>query len=187
MTTETSHASATRTPTTPRVYIASLADYNAGRLLGHWMDANQDPEDLHKQILALLAESTELVAEEWAIHDYEGFGTWEPREYESMDTVSAVARGITEHGEVFGALVSHLGTVEEANRYMDGAYCGAWDSVADYAASLVDDVYAGELRELPNFIRSRIDYEGIGDDLEMGGDIFTVSCGGAVHVFSSYL
>lgn len=186
MTTETSHALATRTTTRPRVYIASLADYNAGRLLGHWMDADQEPADLHEQIRALLAESSEMVAEEWAIHDYEGFGPWEPREYESIDTVAAVARGIAEHGEVFAALVSHLGSVEEANRYIDGAYCGAWDSLADYAASFVEEVYSGELRELPEFIRYHIDYEGIGDDLEMGGDIFTVSCGGAVHVFSSH-
>lgn len=188
MTTDTTLVpTATKTPTRPRVYIASLADYNAGRLLGHWMDADQERDALHAQIRALLTESREDVAEEWAIHDHEGFGLWEPRKFESIDTVAAVARGIVEHGDVFAGLVSHLGTVEEAARFMEEAYGGAWDSLADYAASFVEDVYSGELRELPEFIRSHIDYEAIGDDLEMGGDVFTIVCGGSVHVFSSCL
>ncbi|MEK6703818.1 MAG: antirestriction protein ArdA [Planctomycetota bacterium] len=188
MTTNTTTESTTTTTCTrPRIYVASLADYNAGRLHGHWMDADQEPADLHAQIRALLAESREPIAEEWAIHDHEGFGAWRPGEFESIDTVSAVACGIVEHGEMFAALVSHLGTVEEAARYLADGYHGAWDSVAEYAQGFVDDLYSGELRELPDFIRYRIDYEGIGDDLELGGDIFTVACGGSIHVFSSCL
>ena len=31
-------------PTPPRIYDASLADYNDGRLLGQWMDAAREPE-----------------------------------------------------------------------------------------------------------------------------------------------
>src|SRR5436189_4774564 len=59
---------------TPRIYAATLSDYNAGRLHGAWIDADQDPEELQAEIDAMLAKSAEPVAEEWAIHDYEGFG-----------------------------------------------------------------------------------------------------------------
>ena len=61
--------------TTPRIYVASLADYNAGRLHGRWIRADQQAEALHQEIAAMLAESQEPVAEDWAIHDYENFGT----------------------------------------------------------------------------------------------------------------
>jgi len=58
----------------PRIYVASLSDYNAGRLHGGWFDADREPEKLEKEIGFMLACSPELIAEEWAIHDHEGFG-----------------------------------------------------------------------------------------------------------------
>ena len=59
---------------TPRIYVASLADYNSGRLRGRWIDADQPAEAIREQIVEMLAESNEPIAEEWAIHDYENFG-----------------------------------------------------------------------------------------------------------------
>ena len=58
----------------PQIWIASLADYNNGHLRGAWIDATQDPEDLHAATQRILSESQEPGAEEWAIHDYDGFG-----------------------------------------------------------------------------------------------------------------
>ena len=58
----------------PRIYVASLADYNEGRLYGAWIDAAQDPDDLGKAVEQMLAAAPSPCAEEWAIHDYEGFG-----------------------------------------------------------------------------------------------------------------
>jgi antirestriction protein len=100
--TRTERTETSATTITPRVYIASLSDYNAGWLLGRWIDAAQEPEAIHEEIRAMLGTSSEPVAEEWAVHDYEGFGLWSPGEYESVETLSAVARLIAEHGEVFG-------------------------------------------------------------------------------------
>ena len=37
----------------PKVWIASLSDYNAGRLHGAWIDAGQPAEELHAAISAL--------------------------------------------------------------------------------------------------------------------------------------
>ena len=36
---------AQETDLTPRIYVACLASYNAGKLVGQWVDADQDPED----------------------------------------------------------------------------------------------------------------------------------------------
>lgn len=82
----------------PRIYMASLSDYNAGRLHGAWVDADQDAEELDLAVARMLAASPEPGAEEWAIHDHEGFGPVDLSECESMETVALLARGIADHG-----------------------------------------------------------------------------------------
>lgn len=47
------------TSTTPRVYVASLADYNAGRHHGAWIDADQDEGAILDEIAELLSTSPE--------------------------------------------------------------------------------------------------------------------------------
>ena len=83
---------------TPRIYVASLSDYNAGRLHGAWIDAAVEPDVLTESINDMLRTSPEPGAEEWAIHDYEGFGPLRLGEYESLTTVSTIAQGIAENG-----------------------------------------------------------------------------------------
>ena len=41
------------------------------------------------------------VAEEWAIHDYDGFGELRLDENEALSTIARVAGGIREHGDAF--------------------------------------------------------------------------------------
>ncbi len=64
--------------TSPRIYVACLAAYNAGRLHGVWIEAEQSPEDIWSEVADMLAVSPEPCAEEWAIHDHEGFGALQP-------------------------------------------------------------------------------------------------------------
>ncbi|MBK8912986.1 MAG: antirestriction protein ArdA [Phycisphaerales bacterium] len=180
----------TDTQETPRIYVASLADYNAGRLHGRWIEADQSAEDIREEIHAMLGESTEAVTEDWAIHDYEHFGGLRLNEFEDIDHVAAVARGIVEHGAVFAGLVSHFGgtqSVDEAERHIEEGYRGAFDRLADYAQEMIEDCYSDAIKALPEFIRYRIDYEGIANDLEMGGDIFTVECNHQIHVFDAHI
>lgn len=184
---------ATRTPgtdVTPRIYVASLADYTAGYLHGCWIDANQPAEDIREQVAQMLAKSRQPIAEEWAIHDYENFGGLRLSELEDLECVAEVARLMAEHGPLFAELVSHLGdasNVDEARRYMEEAYRGAFDSLADYASDLVDDCYSDVLKGLPDFIRYHIDYDGIGRDMELGGDVFAVESGGKLHIFDGHV
>lgn len=175
---------------TPRIYVASLADYNAGRLHGRWIDAVQPAGDIQEAIQALLNESPEAVAEDWAIHDYEHFGALRLGEFEDIDHVAAVASGIAEHGQVFAALVSHCGgtqSIDEARRYMDEGYRGAFERLTDYVQELVEECYSEPLKALPDFIRYQIDYEAIAREMELCGDVFTIECDGQVHVFDSHI
>lgn len=173
---------------TPRIYVASLSDYNAGKLLGRWIDADRGAEHIWQEIKAMLASSKEMVAEEWAIHDFEGFGALRLEEYDSIDAVAELAEFTTEHGNVFPALVSHFGglsQIEEAKQYLSDGYHGSFKSIEDYVEQFMDDCYGDVLSKLPDIIKYHIDYAGIAHDFELGGDIFTLDIDGELHVFSS--
>jgi antirestriction protein len=168
----------------PRIYVADLAAYNAGTLHGTWIDAAQSPEEIHAEIQAMLAESPEPIAEEWAIHDYEGFGELRLSEYESIESVSRLAELIEKHGEVFTSVVSHFGNLSDldaAERAMTEHYRGSFRNLAEYAEEVARDQYGEDaLGPYANYI----DWEQVGEDDERNGTIFTVETSdGMLHVF----
>ena len=57
----------------------------------------------------MLAASPEPNAEDWAIHDYEGFEGANLSEYTSFETVCELADFIEENGELGGKVLSHFG------------------------------------------------------------------------------
>ena len=174
------------TASTPRIYVASLADYNSGRLHGRWIDADQPADAIREQIGQMLAESKEPIAEEWAIHDYDNFAGLSLSEYEDLDKVAEVAFLIKEHGPLFAALASYFGGtsgIDDARRYMEEGYRGEYDSLEDYAQEVTEDCFGDALKGLPDFIRYHIDWEGIARDMELGGDVITFEIDGKTHVF----
>ncbi len=94
---------------TPRIYAASLADYNNGTLHGRWINANQSPTNLMAEIARMLSTSEISSAEEWAIHDYEGFDTFRLSEHESITTVADLAAGLVKHGPAFARWAQQAG------------------------------------------------------------------------------
>lgn len=161
----------TSAPTSPRIYVACLAAYNAGILHGCWIDADQDADAIQAEVRAMLAGSPVPDAEEWAIHDYEGFGGVRLSESESFETVGQIAAFIEKHEKVGLAVLGHYsGDLEDAERALQD-YIGTYASLADYAESTMDGV------EIPASIAPYVDYEGMGRDMEMNGHIFTVELG----------
>lgn len=171
---------------TPRIYVADLAAYNAGKLHGAWIDANQDSSEIFQAINEMLKKSPERGAEEYAIHDFEGFGNYSLSEYESIETVSKLALAIEEHGELVADVISHVGftgseMVEEGVSYLEENYSGEYDSLEDYAQQYLEDT--GALNEVPESLRYYFDFEKYARDLEISGDVFTIEKNGKVHVF----
>lgn len=78
----------------PLIYVASLADYDNGRLHGVWIYADADRSDIDAAIASMLAASSEPHAEDWAIHDYEGFEPFHLAENASLSTVTGLARSL---------------------------------------------------------------------------------------------
>lgn len=175
----------------PQIYVASLSDYNEGRLYGSWIDADQEVDRLEAAVHDLLANSPTGRAEEFGIFDYEGFGPWQLDEYESLETVALVARGISEYGSAFAHWVGVAESTEpEVLDRFEDAYLGQWESVEEFAASYVEDVVDLEKAiDLPSSLASYvvIDYAAMARDFVMSGDIVTSEGDGGVYVFTGNL
>lgn len=171
-------------PCTPRIYVACLASYNAGTLHGRWIDCGRTAEEIRGEIADMLSKSPEPFAEEWAIHDHEGFGAVSLSEYENIEKVATLAELIGEHCDLVTHVVERVGGLEhleEAKRVMEEDYSGEWDSLAAWAEDLLGST--GALAALPESLRCYFDYEKYADDLDLSGDVFTIEAGGKVHVF----
>ncbi|TVZ39756.1 antirestriction protein [Alteromonadaceae bacterium 2753L.S.0a.02] len=166
----------------PRIYVADLAAYNNGKLHGVWIDASLDLEDIQDAVLKMLKSSPEPDAEEWAIHDFEGFGSHRLSEYDSFERVSELAQFIEEHEELGAELISHFcGDIEEARKAIEEQYAGCHKSVADFAEELTEGT-----TEIPESLARYIDYKAMAYDLEVSGDIFTLELAfEEVHIFWS--
>ena len=162
-----------------RIYVACLAAYNSGCLHGVWIDATGDVDDIQEQINSMLESSPIEDAEEYAIHDFEGYGSYRLSEYERIQGAQEIACFIEEHGEIAAELINYFSTVEEAQKTIEEDYQGEHLSLSDYAQEITE-----ETSEVPSQLEFYIDYEKMGRDMEMSGDIFTIETAhDEVHVF----
>lgn len=166
---------------TPSIYVACLASYNNAILHGVWIDAMHGEDYIIDEIQKMLANSPIENAEEFALHDYEGFGKLRLDEYESISTIVQYASFIQQHGELGQALLGDHG-LEEAERMLSDCYQGGYDSEVDFARQLLDDCYA---QQLPDNLMHYFDYDAFARDLFMC-DYYSVDVGQETHVFSSY-
>lgn len=170
----------------PRIYVASLSDYNAGRLHGVWIVLSDGIDACWRTIEAMLASSPEPGAEEWAIHDYEDFGPVRLHEFENLEMVTKLAQGIARHGEAYACWADHLGSSswDELDRFEE-VFRGTFTDVRQCADDLLDNlgIDLDPNSWAPSLIAAyvRIDVDAFAHDLQ---HIFTV-CEGheGVHIF----
>ena len=166
---------------TPRIYVACLAAYNNGILHGEWIDADQDVDNVHAEIQAMLANSPLRDAEEWSIHAFEGFGEKTLSEGEDIDDVVKFAEFIIKHGELGAVLLQEYST-EDAELLLDEHYHGTYDSEIDFAYAIFEDCYS---HAMPKNLMGYFDYVGFTRDLFIS-DYFSVEADHKTHVFSNY-
>ncbi len=161
-----------------RIYVACLASYNNGILRGVWINADQDAEDINNAIRDMLRASRVEAAEEFAIHDYEGFEGVSIHEYASIDSVAEFAAFIGQHGELGAELIKRFDDVEAAQEAMEDSYIGCYSSVAEYAQELTEDT-----TDIPQSLQYYIDYDAMARDMEIN-DLITIETGiSEVHLF----
>jgi antirestriction protein len=184
---------------TPHIYVASLTDYNHGYLHGKWIDATQDPDSIHGEISMMLAASPIAakygdVAEEYAIHDYDGFGGLPLGEYESVHRVCAFAELIQSHPV---SVVTHFITenpdsdAAEIASMIEDRYIGEYgdhleelDAVAEYASQYIE-----ESQEIPEFFRPHLRAlaRSVANDMLLSGEVAALYEGAGVwHLLSTF-
>ncbi len=175
------------TPEQPRVWIASLADYNAGRLHGEWVDAAVSGDDLVAAAQAILARSEEPGAEEWAIFDFDNFGPYRVDEYEDLHHVAAVARGIAEDGEAFAAYAkaSEARGDDLETGYVE-TFVGYWQSLSAFVDDMLDDLGILEslADSLPDWLADHITINRDGVLRDLMADLhYEDASDGGVYIF----
>ena len=154
------------------IYVASLADYNAGRLVGEWITLNNKTyNEVMQEIQDMLKGSEEEIAEEWAIHDYESpFAISECESIrELMDIVAAYDDcEADEAAKDAAAKIFDKGDLEKIYNDFWEYYCGQYNSLEDYAEEIaIDHGYLDNKDNNPLF--NYIDWSRFARDLKFDG------------------
>lgn len=166
-----------------QIYIADLAAYNNGILHGAWVDATLEVDEIQDAINKILKASPIPDAEEYAIHDYDGFAGISIHEYEGIESAHEKAAFVEEHGELGAQVASHFGDdLEDARKALTDSYLGQYSSIGGYAQSITE-----EYSTVPEHLSYYIDYDRMGRDMDMSGDIFYIEISHEeIHVFSNF-
>ncbi len=164
---------------TPKVWIASLSDYNNGDLHGAWVDADQEPDFIWEGVNEVLRTSRQPGAEEWAIFDYEGFGPLRLSEYETVERISRLGLGIAKHGVPFAAFAGYLGDSDtELLDQFEDYFIGHWETTEAYIDDFLEDMGIDKILDdaVPEAFRDyvRLDTEALVRDLESGGMLLSL-------------
>ena len=162
-----------------QIYVASLSDYVAGRLHGKWIDLSEcfyDPDCVNDEIQEMLKQSKEMIAEEFAIHDYDNFPSnivYKLGEYPSLERVCEIAEMLDNNGDMIQALMECTGDLS----YLDNAedhYIGAFDSLSDVKWFIFEEIAFNNLdNDIKDQISSYIDLDHLYHEwVEIG----TMSC-----------
>lgn len=150
---------------TPRIYVANLAAYNAGRLRGAWIEPSSDREELVEQVIEAIGGNPD---NEWSFHDYEAFPNM--GENPSLKDVAAMAELLEEHPyAIVNAAMDFAGDeVDALKEWLDEGY-GTYESKRDYVEQMIDD--QGGLSKLGRqTIDIYFDYDTFGHDVLIDAD-----------------
>jgi len=99
-----------------------------------------------------------------------------------INSAHEAALFIEEFPDFGAALLNNFSTIEEAREAAENNYCGCYSSLADYAQELTE-----QSTEIPQNLGFYIDYERMGRDMEMNGDVFTIEIGcNEVYIFFNH-
>lgn len=157
--------------TEPRIYVANLAKYNDGKLVGQWIDVPTDRDELLEAIQAIVGQ------DEWAIHDSEGLPKSLQSEHPDLNDLARFAELCEEHDEdlLLAAVENFNGDLDAAEKALTEHFQGTFSDLGEYAAQQAED--NGDLRDVPRYIQEFIDFDTMGKSYEDNGEIWTVDLG----------
>ena len=161
-----------------RIWVGCLACYNAGELIGEWIDVAETAED---ELTPEFIHGRDTSHEELWVTDFEGFEDLIDGEG-SVSLFYSAAELFREAEESYvgvPALVAwlkfeglnwddHRAVIEDFKE----RYVGEYDSGADCAEGELAEIYADVIEALPESLRYRIDWDGVWTDMRASGEYF---------------
>ena len=173
----------------PRIYVACLSAWSYRHDHGVWLDASQDLKILRNAVNFMLFRSPvkEFEAcEDYAIFDFENFQGFSLSEYESLENVHQIAKGISEHGKAYAFYLEEVGIESASEEDFSDRYLGCWDSVVDYVQDHYESSGIAKAVEKAGLAAYYIDYDAIARDWELGREIIVYQASAdEVYIFSS--
>lgn len=142
---------------------------------GIWIDLLDDLDTIYEKII------TELQTDAFSIKGYSGFGNYTINGEESIETLHNAAVFIDEY-PVFGAelLNEFSDDIEYVRRLAEENFIGCYPSLADYAQEITE-----ECHDIPEYLVNYVDYERMGKDLKLSGDIVAIETDyQQLHIFN---
>ncbi|WP_270692336.1 antirestriction protein ArdA [Enterococcus malodoratus] len=157
-----------------RVYVVNLGKYNEGELVGAWFTPPVDFDEV-KERIGLNDEY-----EEYAIHDYEL--PFEIDEYTPIEEINRLCELAEElEGTLIGEVASEIqhaffSSFEEMVEHVDDIICYPdCNDMSDVAYYLITE--SGDFGEVPENLKTYIDFDACGRDLEIVGNYLVTSRG----------
>ncbi|AXH70544.1 anti-restriction protein [Gordonia phage Daredevil] len=163
----------------PRIWIGDLAAYNAGELVGQWIELDStttegDIEDAIAEILELGTAKLKAQGEwsgpheEWLIADTDCFGPIKIGEYEQISEILAHVERMGDDPDKYFAYVEHHGSMYADGYTQDSVIGPLGETMLEVAYALVDDY--GYLEGVPEHVARYFDYEAFARDLRIEGN-----------------
>lgn len=157
-----------------QVYISNLRKYNEGELIGAWFQPPIDMEDIKEKI------GLNEQYEEFVIHDYElPFEIGEHTSISEINRLCAMVEEIEDtpiYKELREIQAMWFSSLEDVIEHKDDIICHSdCDSMEDVAAYYIEET--GQLGEVPSNLQNYIDYQALGQDMEIEGNFLVTSYG----------
>jgi antirestriction protein len=177
----------------PSIYVADLAAYNSAILFGKWISLEgKDSDEVYEEINAMLAEGTKLYSritlsekhEEFAIHDYEGFGPIKVSEYASISDLVGHVERMDDDPDKYFAYLNAVGE-DYGDGYDAADAMGPYDSQEDYAWEYLDMVLGND--DLATYLEKKGIPGGLASYIKFDAKdfAFSESCNGGIS-FGEY-
>ncbi|WP_081879814.1 antirestriction protein ArdA [Nocardia sp. NRRL WC-3656] len=179
----------------PRIYVTRGLPLRAELTDGTWLDMARDPATIATELYAVLGDDEAHAGAPLYIWDYQDFGAFDVRTgaiglegTDSIELLSQVAHGLTEHGPAYAAWAKFNEDDPRLFDHFERAYQGHYESVDGYVRHLLAPLGLDEVLKdaLPDQLKhlAYIDYEAIGEQLLAQDDIVAVPAeGGGVWIF----
>lgn len=172
-----------------KIYLTDLSAYNAGSLVGRWIEVPLDEEELSTEVQEILSKGASVVGgynhEEWFITDYEweDISLFDIEEYQDIYKLNEQLQLLNDLESYQLKSVSYLlgngisNDIEDAINKLDDVVIHENQTMKDVAYNFIQEYY--DIDSLPFILSSHIDYDALAHDMQIecnytvqGSDVF---------------